>query len=415
MPPALLHKFPTSSPSDTTPLTSLLKLGYTRSDILGIIGKTEGNGCVNDFSRTLAAFVWENLLLQDIETETSTGTSGTSTGTSGTSTGGTSVVIFSGGTEGVLSPHVTFVVRERQQQENENEKGEGKEKRTGLKAVVGRTWQLQPWEIGGKSQVDCVAVTVRKMLEEEKIRPEQVALVLVKCPLLTSEKIAKIHAFSSSSRNEQLITSDTYESMALSRHASAIGVGVGLRELAPERVEEVLNNGTFHSSRASCSSGAELEACHILILANDDNNNNPSPSSPPSPSPSTEEKEEEAEKSQPPTLYRAFPGTMSSAIDITNLQTLLHTALTPLPPYTSASLIQIFAKAEADPTGMINRKYRHTMLTDSDVQSTRHARAAVGGLIAGVSGDCCVYVSGGAEGQGPRGGGGLCVVVRWEM
>lgn len=408
MPPALLHKFPTSSPSDTTPLTSLLKLGYTRSDILGIIGKTEGNGCVNDFSRTLAAFVWENLLLHP-ETET-----GTSTGTSGTSTGGTSVVIFSGGTEGVLSPHVTFVVREGQQQPQEKGEGEGsegKEKRTGLKAAVGRTWQLQPWEIGGKSQVDCVAVTVRKMLEEEKIRPEQVALVLVKCPLLTSEKIAKIHAFSSSSRNEQLITSDTYESMALSRHASAIGVGVGLRELAPERVEEVLNNGTFHSSRASCSSGAELEACHILILANDDDNN---PSPPSSPSPSTTEKEE-AEKNQPPTLYRAFPGTMSSAIDITNLQTLLHTALTPLPPYTSASLIQIFAKAEADPTGMINRKYRHTMLTDSDVQSTRHARAAVGGLIAGVSGDCCVYVSGGAEGQGPRGGGGLCVVVRWEM
>lgn len=354
---------------------------------------------MNDFSRTLAAFVWENLLLSDTDTSTSTGT--------GTSTGGTSVVIFSGGTEGVLSPHVTFVVRERQRQSEKEGEGEGKEKKTGLKAAVGRTWQLQPWEIGGKSQVDCVAVTVRKMLEEEKIRPEQVALVLVKCPLLTSEKIAKIHAFSSSSKNEQLITSDTYESMALSRHASAIGVGVGLRELAPERVEEVLNNGTFHSSRASCSSGAELEACHILILANDDN-----PSPPSSSSSSTIEKEEE---NQPPTLYRAFPGTMSSAIDITNLQTLLHSALTPLPPYTSASLIQIFAKAEADPTGMINQKYRHTMLTDSDVQSTRHARAAVGGLIAGVSGDCCVYVSGGAEGQGPRGGGGLCVVVRWEM
>lgn len=369
---------------------------------------------MNDFSRTLAAFVWENLLLHP-DTET-----GTSTGTGGTSTGGTSVVIFSGGTEGVLSPHVTFVVRERERQQSEKGEGEEKEekeKRTGLKAAVGRTWQLQPWEIGGKSQVDCVAVTVRKMLEEEKIRPEQVALVLVKCPLLTSEKIAKIHAFSSSpsspsssgNKQEMLITSDTYESMALSRHASAIGVGVGLRELAPERVEEVLNNGTFHSSRASCSSGAELEACHILILANDDN---PSPSSPPSSSSSsTIEKEEK----HPPTLYRAFPGTMSSAIDLTNLQTLLHTALSPLPPYTSASLIQIFAKAEADPTGMINRKYRHTMLTDSDVQSTRHARAAVGGLIAGVSGDCCVYVSGGAEGQGPRGGGGLCVVVRWEM
>jgi cyanuric acid amidohydrolase len=52
------------------------------------------------------------------------------------------------------------------------------------------------------------------------------------------------------------------------------------------------------------------------------------------------------------------------------------------------------------------------MCTDSDIQSTRHARAAVGGLVAGLTGDTLVYVSGGAEGQGPIEGGGLCVVYR---
>jgi len=46
------------------------------------------------------------------------------------------------------------------------------------------------------------------------------------------------------------------------------------------------------------------------------------------------------------------------------------------------------------------RGFRHTMLEDSDISSTRHARAAVGGLIAGLAGTGVVYVSGSAEHQG---------------
>jgi cyanuric acid amidohydrolase len=72
-------------------------------------------------------------------------------------------------------------------------------------------------------------------------------------------------------------------------------------------------------------------------------------------------------------------------------------------------VIQVFAKAEADPSGAI-RGCRHTMLTDSDIHSTRHARAAVGGLLAGLVGDPAIYVSGGAEHQGPPGGGSVTVV-----
>ena len=74
-------------------------------------------------------------------------------------------------------------------------------------------------------------------------------------------------------------------------------------------------------------------------------------------------------------------------------------------------LANIFAKAEASPDGCI-RGFRHTMLDDSDVGSTRHARAAVGGLIGGLSGTGAVYVSGGAEHQGPPGGGPVAVIAR---
>ena len=74
-------------------------------------------------------------------------------------------------------------------------------------------------------------------------------------------------------------------------------------------------------------------------------------------------------------------------------------------------LVNIFAKAEASPDGCV-RGFRHTMLDDSDVGSTRHARAAVGGLVAGLSGTGAVYVSGGAEHQGPPGGGPVAVIAR---
>ena len=74
-------------------------------------------------------------------------------------------------------------------------------------------------------------------------------------------------------------------------------------------------------------------------------------------------------------------------------------------------VVNVFAKAEASPDGRV-RGWRHTMLNDSDIHSTRHARAAVGGVIASVVGRTAIYVSGGAEHQGPPGGGPVAVVAR---
>jgi cyanuric acid amidohydrolase len=76
-----------------------------------------------------------------------------------------------------------------------------------------------------------------------------------------------------------------------------------------------------------------------------------------------------------------------------------------------AGWVNIFAKAEASPDGLV-RGLRHTMLEDSDINATRHARAAVGGLVGGLAGTSAVYVSGGAEHQGPPGGGPIAVIAR---
>ncbi len=80
-------------------------------------------------------------------------------------------------------------------------------------------------------------------------------------------------------------------------------------------------------------------------------------------------------------------------------------------PASRDRLVNIFAKAEASPDGLV-RGFRHIMLDDTDISSTRHARAAVGGLIAGLAGTGAVYVSGGAEHQGPPGGGPVAVIAR---
>eukprot|EP00747_Dinoflagellata_sp_TGD_P007327 gnl/TRDRNA2_/TRDRNA2_116978_c0_seq1.p1 gnl/TRDRNA2_/TRDRNA2_116978_c0~~gnl/TRDRNA2_/TRDRNA2_116978_c0_seq1.p1 ORF type:complete len:108 (+),score=19.14 gnl/TRDRNA2_/TRDRNA2_116978_c0_seq1:2-325(+) len=67
--------------------------------------------------------------------------------------------------------------------------------------------------------------------------------------------------------------------------------------------------------------------------------------------------------------------------------------------------------AKADPASTV-RGSRTTMLTDSDINPTRHARAAVAGALGAAFGNGCLFVSGGAEHQGPPGGGPVVVIYR---
>jgi cyanuric acid amidohydrolase len=270
-----------------------------------------------------------------------------------------SVTVFSGGTEGVLSPHVTFIIKEH---------GGAN---TGLLATVGRTRELQPDEIGTADQAREVAKTVTRLIEELEASKHAVHLVLVKCPLLTTSKLQAIRL-----DGKTPPTSDTYQSMAKSRYASAVGVAVALGELEESELEDAMRSEAIWSAAASCSAGAELEDCHILVLASS------------------------------PMLGRlkATSTFMEDAIDGRAIVEALGEV-----NRDQGQVLQVFVKAEADMSGEIRGK-RHTMNMDSDIHSTRHARAAVGGLLAGLTGDTQIYVSGGAEGQGPPGGGSLCLV-----
>jgi cyanuric acid amidohydrolase len=71
----------------------------------------------------------------------------------------------------------------------------------------------------------------------------------------------------------------------------------------------------------------------------------------------------------------------------------------------------VLAKADPSSSGRI-RGARHVMLEDSDINATRHARALIGGVLAGVIGRTDLFVSGGAEHQGPDGGGPVAIIAR---
>ena len=80
-------------------------------------------------------------------------------------------------------------------------------------------------------------------------------------------------------------------------------------------------------------------------------------------------------------------------------------------PIDPARIVAIFAKAEAPPNGAV-RGRRTTMLSDADINYERHARAALGAVIASVTGDAAIFVSGGTEHQCKPGEAPIAAIVR---
>ncbi len=202
-------------------------------------------------------------------------------------------------------------------------------------------------------------------------------------PLLTSERMEAAHA-----RGQKVVTSSAYGSMGYSRGASALGVASALGETGDVRDEQILKNWDLYSSVASTSAGIELMHNLVIVLGNSNISVSP---------------------------FVIGHGVMRDSIDFPAVVEMLKSVGLGLreisEPGAQGRLVNIFAKAEASPDGTI-RGFRHTMLDDSDIGATRHARAAVGGLISGLAGTGAVYVSGGAEHQGPPGGGPVAAIAR---
>ncbi|QPN29758.1 ring-opening amidohydrolase [Diaphorobacter sp. JS3051] len=353
-------RIPCSGPGDATGLQDLLSRGVlAAADIVAVMGKTEGNGCVNDFTREYATSAlaqclggWLGMAPQDVQRRVA--------------------FVMSGGTEGVLSPHWTVFTR-RAAQPHRAASGDKR-----LTIGIAFTRDFLSEEIGRMPQIEATAAAVAQAMRDGGIDDaSDVHFVQVKCPLLTSAQMAQARA-----RGAVTVTADTYESMAYSRGASALGVALATGEVDAAQVGDavVLRQWQLYSSVASVSAGIELDHNVVIVMGMS------------------------ARASSDLVVAHAV---MADVIDAGAVRS----AMTALGLSQTDGIVNVFAKAEASPDGVV-RGQRHTMLVDSDIHSTRHARAAAGAVVASVVGNGMVYVSGGAEHQGPPGGGPVAVIAR---
>ncbi len=90
---ANLFRVPMDSPDDISGVVALIEDGKCRpEEVIGIMGKTEGNGCVNDFSRGFSNFVLIDYFSRAM-------------GVTREKVEEKIALIMSGGTEGVMTPH----------------------------------------------------------------------------------------------------------------------------------------------------------------------------------------------------------------------------------------------------------------------------------------------------------------------
>jgi len=350
---SFLHRISTAAPDDVSGLKALIDSGAIEPEnIVSIMGKTEGNGCVNDFTRGFASAALKACLSQFLPPSKLNDIS----------------IIMSGGTEGALAPHIlVFEVRTvSAAQEAE-----------GLAIGTSTTQPLPFDELGRVGQAGLVALGVRAAMQNAGItKIADVHFVQIKCPLLTLERIEQSEA-----AGKKTATRDTLKSMGLSRAASSLGVALALEELDQAQICDAMIGSDFRvfSAKASASAGVELVGHEILVIGNAPGWCGP---------------------------LRSNHCVMRDAIDIAPVRSALDALGIP----DQARCVALLAKAEASSNGQL-RGFRHTMLNDSDISSTRHARAFVAGALAGLVGHAEIYVSGGAEHQGPDGGGPVCIIA----
>ncbi len=354
-----VHRFPTSSPDDVAGLAGALDAGtIDPASVIAVLGKTEGNGCVNDFTRGFATTSFAGLLASHLRVPAA------------------EVIqrvqfIMSGGTEGIMTPHVSVFVRRDVRQ--------GSRPGKGLVAGIASTRPIAPEELGTMAHVQEVARAVERGIADAGITDRaDVHFVQIKCPLLTTEAISGALA-----SGKRVVTTSTYGSMGYSRAAAALGVARALGEVPTAALDDsvIARRWDLFSRVASTSAGVELAHNEILVLGN--------------------------AAGSASDLVIAHD-VMEDAIDQAAVRRALQATGGDATP---DRIVGVYAKAEASPSGRI-RGRRHTMIDDSDINHTRHARAVVSAVIASVVGDPMVYVSGGAEHQGPSGGGPVAVIAR---
>lgn len=351
-----VDSYATDGPGDVAGLERILS-GLPTGEIarLALIAKTEGTATINDFSRELALSSAERTIER----------------IGGAELLGASTLIFSTGSEGVLSP-VVYVLASI-----DDDGGGGGD---GGRLVIGggRTRAMAADELVTATHTRLIAGAVDEAMTEAGLAPDRVALVFVKSPILS-------HRDAAATGDPAVIA--RAGSSGQSRGAAALGVALALGELSETEIEDTRIGADLHrhSNRTMSFSGTEVEVGEVLVLGNR-----------PAAGGST----------------RVFSGPMADILDAGSLKDLFRTAgcrFDDAGEIASPELLRaVFLKAGVAPDGRVRGE--RTTVFHSDLDPDKHMRATASGVVGGILGSGRVFVSGGTEHQAPPGGG-LCACI----
>src|SRR5215472_1817895 len=346
---------------DASGVEACIRNGQFKADeVIAVIGKTEGNGGVNDFTRILADQAFRAVLKKH--------------GSRSEAEIARIPMVWSGGCDGVITPHATVFAR-----------NEATGPATSSRLAIGTAMsaELLPEDIGRPAMVEKVAAGVQAAMRDAGIvDPADVHYVQTKTPLLTIDSVRDAQT-----RGHD-VACEVHDSMGVSNGTTALGIAVALGEIPMPGAHDICRKLDLYSSVASCSSGVELTQAQIVLLGN---------------------------RPGAGGRYRIGHAVMRDALDIDGIYAAIRSAGLSLPERARAEdldgrLVNCFIKCEADPRGIL-RGRRQIMLDDSDVHHHRHSKAAVGAVAAAAIGDPAVFVSVDAMHQGPPGGGPAIAII----
>ncbi|MBL0931154.1 MAG: cyanuric acid amidohydrolase [Alphaproteobacteria bacterium] len=341
-----VYRFPMRDPDDMSGLAGLLDQGkIAASDIKAVFCKTEGNGLNNDWTRHFVDRAVRDTIAarggDDAETLRRK-----------------VLVLISGGSEGVVSPHMLVLVAVPTA---------GTEPGLALGMDIR---DLAPADLARRAHSAVTADMARAAMKAAGARDaSQVGFVVVRAPGDAAQGASSPRV----------------------RAAVSLGVAQALGEIAGEIDEAAfLKDFSKFCGRVFVVARDDTTTQQVSVLANAPGGTKG---------------------------LGVAARTLRDPLDSPGVAAVLAklgiAAAPQASPDASSRIVASLSKGDPPGDGFI-RGARHTMNSDSDIHEHRHGRSAYGAMIASVIGHSFCFVSGGAEHHGPEDGGLIALIARDE-
>jgi cyanuric acid amidohydrolase len=337
-------RFDMAAPDDVTGLAlALRQLDPGSIARLAILAKIEGTATINDYSRGLALRAITDALA-----------------TNGLAPATQCQIVLSTGCEGIISPGGMLFA----------DCARDATRFPGLALGMASSEPLRPHELIAPDHARIAAQVTAEAIAQAGLQAADVALVLMKSPVLTHAAAIGLPPAHRARAN----------STSLSRGVAGLGIGIALGEIAAGEIDEAALAGRpdLCCRRGMVFSGTETLRCEVIVLGN----------------------------------RRGFAkalrcGTIPDLIDLDAMAAVL--APDAADPLTAARamaregrVVAAFFKAGARPDGRV--RGQRTTVFSSDLDPDKHLRAAASGVLGALLGDVRTFISGGAEHQASPGG-----------